>query len=112
MPWGETGSRNLSESAATKPKAAQRFRWKHQALINTGAIESIPSLSTDELIASQPFQCIAASRPSWHLTRDAYQPVISGAMVPPRRPRAITEGADRATVLSPVGTPGNEFGAW
>ena len=69
---------------------ATLFRWKRQALIDSGVIEGIPSVEADELAAAH--RRIAALEAELALTRDACELFNDEAVVPPKRRRAITEG--------------------
>src|SRR5215208_3129000 len=69
---------------------ATLFRWKRQALIDSGVIEGIPSMDADELAAAH--RRIAALEAELALTRDACELFNDEALVPPKRRRAIAEG--------------------
>ena len=69
---------------------ATLFRWKRQALIDSGVIEGIPSVEADELAAA--LRRIAALEAELALTRDACELFNDEAVVPPKRRRAIAEG--------------------
>ena len=69
---------------------ATLFRWKRQALIDSGVIEGIASVEADELAAAH--RRIAALEAELALTRDACELFNDEAVVPPNRRRAITEG--------------------
>ena len=69
---------------------ATLFRWKRQALIDSGVIEGIASVEADELAAAH--RRIAALEAELALTRDACELFNDEAVVPPKRRRAITEG--------------------
>ncbi len=68
---------------------ATLFRWKHQALVDAGVIDGIPSVEADELAAAR--KRIAALEAELALTRDACELFNEQAVVPPKRRRAITE---------------------
>ena len=68
---------------------ATLFRWKHQALVDAGVIEGIPSAEADELAAAR--KRIAALETELALTRDACELFNEQAVVPPKRRRAVTE---------------------
>ena len=70
---------------------ATLFRWKHQALIDAGLVEGVPSVEADELAAAR--KRIAALEAELALTRDAACELFDNeAVVPPNRRRAIVEG--------------------
>jgi transposase-like protein len=69
---------------------ATLFRWKHQALIDVGVIEGIPSVDADELASAH--ERIAQLEAELALTRDACELFNAEAVVPPKRRRAIVEG--------------------
>ena len=69
---------------------ATLFRWKRQALIDSGVIEGIASVEANELAAAH--RRIAALEAELALTRDACELFNDEAVVPPKRRRAITEG--------------------
>lgn len=69
---------------------ATLFRWKHQALIDAGLVEGVPSIEADELAAAR--KRIAALESELALTRDACELFDNEAVVPPKRRRAIVEG--------------------
>jgi transposase InsO family protein/transposase-like protein len=69
---------------------ATLFRWKRQALIDSGVIDGIPSVEADELAAAH--RRIAALEAELALTRDACELFNDEAVVPPKRRRAIAEG--------------------
>lgn len=69
---------------------ATLFRWKRQALIDSGVIDGIPSVEADELAATH--RRIAALEAELALTRDACELFNDEAVVPPKRRRAIAEG--------------------
>ena len=69
---------------------ATLFRWKHQALIDAGVVEGIPSVEADELAGAR--KRIAALEAELALTRDACELFNNEAVVPPKRRRAIAEG--------------------
>jgi transposase InsO family protein/transposase-like protein len=69
---------------------ATLFRWKRQALIDSGVIDGIPSVEADELAGAH--RRIAALEAELALTRDACELFNHEAVVPPKRRRAIAEG--------------------
>jgi transposase-like protein len=92
---------------------ATLFRWKHQAPIDAGVVEGIPSVEADELAAAR--KRVAVLEAELALTRDACELFNSEAVVPPKRRRAIADGLHgrggarrcrgsiRATVTTPNG---------
>src|SRR3954451_24838333 len=77
-------------AAATGVCQATLFRWKRQALIDSGVIEGIPRVEADGLAAAH--RRIAALEAERALTRDACELFNDEAVVPPKRRRAIIEG--------------------
>ncbi|OBI74394.1 transposase [Mycobacterium sp. E740] len=59
---------------------ATLFRWKHQALVDAGVIDGIPSVEADELAAAR--KRIAALEAELALTRDACELFNEQAVVP------------------------------
>jgi transposase-like protein len=82
-----------SVAAETGVAPATLFRWKRQALIDAGVIEGTPSVEADELAAAQ--KRIAQLEAELALTRDACELFDEQEVVPPKRRRAIAEGALR-----------------
>jgi transposase-like protein len=68
-------------AAETGIAQATLFRWKRQALIDTGVIEGMPSVEADELAAAH--KRIAQLEVELTLTRDACELFNEQGVVPP-----------------------------
>jgi transposase-like protein len=66
---------------------ATLFRWKHQALIDAGVIEGIPSVDADELASAH--KRIAQLEAELALTRDACELFNADAVVPQNEPHRV-----------------------
>jgi putative transposase len=85
-----SGEAVAAVAAETGIAQATLFRWKRQALIDSGVIEGTPSVEADELAAAH--KRIAALEAELALTRDACELFDTEAVVPPKRRRAIADG--------------------
>ena len=85
----QSGEPVAAVAAETGVGQATLFRWKHQALIDSGVIEGTPSVEADELAVAR--KRIAALEAELTLTRDACELFNAEAVVPPKRRRAITD---------------------
>ncbi|MGB0971835.1 MAG: transposase, partial [Mycobacterium sp.] len=78
-----SGEAVATVAAETEISQSTLFRWKHQALIDDGVVEGIPSVEADELAAAH--KRIAQLEAELALTRDACELFDGQAVVPPKR---------------------------
>lgn len=86
-------------AAETGVSPATLFRWKHQALVDAGAREGVPSVDSDELAVAR--RRIAQLEEELQLTRDACELFDEQVVVTQKEDRGRRR-TDRQRAFEPV----------